>query len=727
MTAENRPEQDRWYLFGVSFLALFIELLLIRWLGTEIRIFSYFRNLTLISCFLGLGIGFSLKKYRLNFLFTLFLIALLVILVHPAAQIHGLGLQQISNWLVLPEYNVWNLPSTTTLAKLVAAYGMIALVVVILAGVFLPFGQCLGEIFRASGNRLHSYSINLIGSLVGIWAFALLSYLQTPPWMWFLPGAGGVIGLIRPRSRKTILALAALIPIVGLSMVSSPPPAQTYWSPYQKLELSPRMDRGSGVPVPFLRIYINSALYMTIIDLSPAQFERYPAVFKKEDAPYYPYDFPYRFQPRPAKVLMVGAGAGNDAAAALRNGAGEVDAVEIDPRIARLGQEFHPEKPYSDPRTRLYIDDARSFFKKTRRRYDLIIFGLLDSHTLTSNFTNINLDSYVYTLESLKEAKSLLAPGGIICLSFFVEQNHAWIGAKLYALVKEVFQEPPLIVRNYRANIQGTGGTLYICGDLASVKRRLTQDPELSRRVSGWIVDTSSLENMIRTERLRAPTDDWPYLYLKDRHIPSLYYILAALLLLMTFLALRFLFAEGRIGPSHFLFLGAGFMLVEVHSISKAALLFGSTWMVNAVIISAILSMALAANQVVQSFRLERMGGWYAGLFFSLLLSYFLPVDSLLVGNYLTRGLLAGAFYSLPLFFAGVIFARSLERVAGVEAAFTANMLGATLGGMLESASYWFGLKFVVLIAVLLYAASAVALKAMPLQGKAGATETPGE
>ena len=69
----------------------------------------------------------------------------------------------------------------------------------------------------------------------------------------------------------------------------------------------------------------------------------------------------------------------------------------------------------------------------------------------------------------------------------------------------------------------------------------------------------------------------------------------------------------------------------------------------------------------------------------------------------------------MPMFFAGVIFAASFKKTAGVEAAFAANLLGSALGGMLESAAFLFGLKFVVLIAMVLYAASALALRRLPL------------
>jgi hypothetical protein len=41
----------------LSALILFLEMLLIRWIGTEVRIFAYLQNGVLVAAFLGLGLG----------------------------------------------------------------------------------------------------------------------------------------------------------------------------------------------------------------------------------------------------------------------------------------------------------------------------------------------------------------------------------------------------------------------------------------------------------------------------------------------------------------------------------------------------------------------------------------------------------------------------------------------------------------------------------------------
>ena len=64
-------------------------------------------------------------------------------------------------------------------------------------------------------------------------------------------------------------------------------------------------------------------------------------------------------------VLIVGAGTGTDVAIALAQGAQHVDAVEIDPKLQRIGAELHPDHPYQDPRVTVHINDGRAFLERT--------------------------------------------------------------------------------------------------------------------------------------------------------------------------------------------------------------------------------------------------------------------------------------------------------------------------------------------------------------------------
>src|SRR5262249_23651664 len=121
---------------------------------------------------------------------------------------------------------------------------------------------------------------------------------------------------------------------------------------------------------------------------------------------------------KPRSILILAAGAGNDVAVALRNGALDVDAVDIDPVIVGLGKKLHVEKPYADPRVHVIIDEARAFLRRAEKKYDLINFAYLDSHSAFSSMSSIRLDNYVYTVESFRDALRLLKPDGIMAVTF---------------------------------------------------------------------------------------------------------------------------------------------------------------------------------------------------------------------------------------------------------------------------------------------------------------------
>lgn len=81
-------------LFLVSFVALFVEVMLIRYCSSQIRIFSYYKNVPLVGCFLGLGLGCWLGNGRSRhaLLFTLWMLPLTVFLAAGSIAVNrGLG------------------------------------------------------------------------------------------------------------------------------------------------------------------------------------------------------------------------------------------------------------------------------------------------------------------------------------------------------------------------------------------------------------------------------------------------------------------------------------------------------------------------------------------------------------------------------------------------------------------------------------------------------------
>lgn len=75
------PANRTWAIFLVSVLGLFLEMMLIRWISTEIRIFAYLQNTVLVVCFLGLGLGCFTSRQPIvirDLLLPLFVLTLLM-------------------------------------------------------------------------------------------------------------------------------------------------------------------------------------------------------------------------------------------------------------------------------------------------------------------------------------------------------------------------------------------------------------------------------------------------------------------------------------------------------------------------------------------------------------------------------------------------------------------------------------------------------------------------
>jgi spermidine synthase len=412
------------------------------------------------------------------------------------------------------------------------------------------------------------------------------------------------------------------------------------------------------------------------------------------------YDIPLLLHPNPDEVLIVGAGSGNDAAGALRNHAGRIVAVDIDPAIIAIGEELHPEQPYSASNVTVVNDDARSYFATTTEKYDVISFGLLDSHTTTS-LTNARLDHYVYTKESILQARSRLKDGGIMALLFVAQRP--FIADRIEAVLSEVFEHPPLVFKVSLTHYGG-GGVMFVTGDMETIQNQLAAN----NRLSGYIQNQQREYPVAITHTTRISTDDWPYLYLEAPRIPSLFYLLIGLMVLIYLRSERRWQANMNLAFRgrtfwHFFFLGAAFLLLEVQNISKASVVLGNTWQVNAVIISSILAMALLANWLAAKFPRLPLVPIYALLILTCLALYFLDLARFGSLPYVSKALIVGSLTSLPMLFSGIVFIRSFSVVREKSNALGANLIGALTGALLQSITFVTGIKALLLIVGGLY------------------------
>jgi hypothetical protein len=225
---------------------------------------------------------------------------------------------------------VWGVPSAVMLPTLAAATAVIVPIFGLITFFFVPMGQLVGWYLENSSNGTLAYSVNVFAALCGIFLYTGLCLFSQPPSMWMLVGGVLLILLVWKIPALRWASVLVLVACIGLLSLSSPNQANTYWSPYQKLTIAPC---GVNGQILGYSLNTNDSWYQQILDLSPKFVEAHPGLFQEVPVEWNAYNIPYHFYHQPPSVLILGSGMGNDVAAALRNGAGEVTAVEIDPLI----------------------------------------------------------------------------------------------------------------------------------------------------------------------------------------------------------------------------------------------------------------------------------------------------------------------------------------------------------------------------------------------------------
>jgi SAM-dependent methyltransferase len=634
MTSLLRRPSVRLFLTATSLL--FVELLLIRWIPANVIYVGYFRNFLLMASFLGIGVGILWGRDPNRVPLSPFgpLLLGLVLLVSWG---------QISIELTSPDEIFFGLSESKGAdINFFVLPGLVLIATMIMAGLAVPLGGLL-----KSMPPLKAYSIDIAGSMTGIALFTLLSATGTPPIVWFsvvailvsLLGLG--VGLSR-GSIVTAASLAAVLVVVALRM-----PAGQVWSPYYRID---QYDSG-GVGA----INVNGIPHQAMWPVDQLADPFYEQVYRW---------FPERTYDR---VLIVGAGSGTDVAVALKHGARHVDAVEIDSKIQEIGQRDHPNRPYDDPRVTRINDDGRAFLRRTTNEYDLVVFALPDSLTLVSTSANLRLESFLFTSEAFTEVRDRLAPDGIFVLYNFYRED--WLPVKIAGMLEGSFGSPPIVRIHH-----GTAATLA-AGPLVE-------------SLAGLPPPGDSVDPVDLSGAPAAATDDWPFLYLKDRFVAPYYGL--AIGIIIAFAVLLVVRAARRSGTSvrqfspHFFVLGVAFLLLETKSIATFSLLFGTTWVVNSLVFFAVLASVLAAILVNQRIRFRNPVLLYAGLFGSLALAIALPPASLLLDPPWLRYMIAATLAFAPIFFANLVFSYSFRETKAADMAFASNLLGAVVGGAVE-------------------------------------------
>jgi spermine/spermidine synthase len=668
---DDKPKQPfitnpRIRILLISFAMLFLELLCIRWIPSYVRYLSYFNNIILLASFLGIGLG-MLTARRKRFWFPPFPLILLLLVIVVALNRFDL---RINSTQVL-YYGAGE-------AQSASAENFIVLPIIfgLVTACFIPLSRSFGQLFTLV-KPLTAYTFDIIGSLVGIAIFTAMAFFVLPPLVWF-----GILTLLilLLSSKRTVLAAAGAL-LVSLVIVGQLQ-LGAYWSPYYKILLHPAVPDGYIVDVN------NAGGHQTM------QSWQYKEPF---------YRLVYELFPGSSfhHALILGAGSGSDVAVALHYGVQSITAVEIDPTIQQLGARYHPNHPYSDPRVKVVINDGRAFLENTTEKYDLIIFALPDSLTLTSSNTSLRLESFLLTQESIAKARSRLTNNGIVVLYNYYRED--WLVEKLANMAGHAFNNQEPLVETYggwgRAAVIMDGPRLAALppGQFGPYRQQASAGTNRLSVIGTGYYPLSSIT---------PASDDWPFLYLRDRSFPVIYIAALAMVLLFAVVGSLALAPRGvlRRFDWHMFSLGVAFMLLEVKSLTTFSLLFGSTWLVNSLVFFAILSSVLLAILVNSRLKVRRIWPYYLLLFGILAVNVLLPPETLLLGNAAVRYLLASLLAFAPVFLANIIFANSFRDSETADIAFASNLLGIMIGGGLEYFSMLIGYRWLLLLVMVFYA-----------------------
>ena len=206
--------------------------------------------------------------------------------------------------------------------------------------------------------------------------------------------------------------------------------------------------------------------------------------------------------------------------------------MEIDPVIVRLGREHHPDRPYDDPRVNVVTDDARHFLRTTPKKYDLVVFALIDSLTLQSSFTSVRLESYMFTEESFRAVKDRLKPGGVLVIYNYFRER--WLVDRLANTAATAFgTEPRVHIHKEHSYL----GVLMVGPGLSRISPTLAPPDRVEAYNHPDVISPGV--PLTRDAGVAPATDDWPFLYMRDRHLPSHYLWALALVLVVSVVAVR--------------------------------------------------------------------------------------------------------------------------------------------------------------------------------------------
>lgn len=659
ITSEPNPEQGlptaspralRIRLVVLTFLMLFVELALIRWLGGSVVYLSYFSNIVLLGSFLGVGLGF-LWAGRSNIAllrFTPLVLGALVLFVHFVP----VTLQAVGTDLIF--FGRELKPDGPPREVLLPA------IFIVVAAVLACIGDGIARTFRQLAN-LDAYQFDLIGSIVGVAIFTVLAFVGAQPIVWGTVTAVILLWALRPKKLGMLalvcLPLIAMLGTLGVESTKS----GVAWTPYYKASYAVLGPDGIGV-------FVNGIPHWFQVDETAEPI--YNTIYERRAA-----------TTPPKNVLVIGAGSGNDVQKALDEGAEHIDAVEIDRRLLDLAAEYHPKRPYDDPRVTVHVDDGRAFLEQTDQKWDMIVLALPDSLTLVQGASSVRLESFLFTKEAAESYQAHLTDDGVFAM--YNNYREFWLVDRYANTLEQTFGTSPCVT-----HLENRGQAVIT----------VSMQPDA--------IDCPAQDQWIHDASTPAPVnDDRPFPYLKNPSIPSFYLVALGLILLVSLLSVRLVGGplRGMGAYTDLFFMGVAFLLLETKNVVQFALLFGTTWLVNALVFGGVLLAVLGAVTLSKRIRVQSPWLLYGLLAGSIVINWLIPQHLLLDLPFALRLVAAVVLAFSPIFLANMVFSQRFRDSGDTTTAFAANLIGAMVGGVLEYVSLVVGYRNLMIVALVLY------------------------
>lgn len=661
------------------FLAATVALTLCRQISSCAASMALYQNLFFMAALLGTGLGCAGKDEGLSHLLSLpgRLLALLFALAL-------LNVATLASPIVASEKFAGN--------GTMSALFLLALLFSAVVWVTLPLGQGMARAIQGiSPSRVLTSA--LAGTAGGLLLFALSRHLQFPPATLlgaaFLAHAACAAREGLPRRGMTATA-ALWVLCLGAACY---PGMASVWSPYCKVSIEQAPAWLSGIEqgpckstlAPFQVLADNEAIDFAV-NLDPAALDtacgkNHPLRNRLLELAVL-MDSPFRLA-GPGRIAIIGPGLGDPAAAALRSGARDVEMVDPDPVITRIGCQRHPELPYRDPRARLSIGSPRIMLERDNSPHALILYYFHAPRALLSPVTMISPQSFDITIQAMETAARDLASDGVIAAmiegartdnlprvtfamldSIYPDETRAW-------LTRGGLADKPIVV------IAGGPGVRFLPSRPVLPFEDVTKE-------------------FMKSAQARVPTDDRP-MFRHSYHNMSLNYFMNLFWLIPVCMIFTYR-SLARPLPlrAGLILLGAGSYLILARCVTGAALAAGAVWQVESATVTAFafafLLSARYLSKAPETALYALLGGSMA---FSLALPPAKPLAAVGAASALATAILAGA-----------VFGHAFKRSGQAAPAVCSAAMGAAAGGMIEYMSVMTGFRALYTAALILFLAA---------------------